>query len=73
MCIKEIKSRLKKLSQDHLESTRIQTSSTKLLSYLVNDILDLSLINSGKFRIDTNTFNICDSIEEIVSIQKEKA
>ena len=40
--IKDIKSRLKGFSEEYLESAKIQTSSTKLLTYLVNDILDLS-------------------------------
>ena len=42
LSIQEIKSRLKQSCHAHLESTKIQTSSTKLLNYLVNDILDLS-------------------------------
>ena len=71
--IKEIKSRLKSFSEEYLEGAKIQTSSTKLLTYLVNDILDLSQINSGKFRIDSSVFNICEAIDEIISIQKQKA
>ena len=71
--IEEIKSRLKSFSEEYLESAKIQTSSTKLLTYLVNDILDLSQINSGKFRIDSSVFNICEAIDEIISIQKQKA
>ena len=68
--LKEIKSRLKGFSEEYLDSAKIQTSSTKLLTYLVNDILDLSQINSGKFRIDSSVFNICEAINEIISIQK---
>jgi signal transduction histidine kinase len=71
--LKEIKSRLKGFSEEYLDSAKIQTSSTKLLTYLVNDILDLSQINSGKFRIDSSVFNICEAINEIISIQKQKA
>ena len=48
-------------------------SSSKLLNFLVNDILDFSQLKSGKFRKDTSNFNIKDAVDEIVQIQKEKA
>ena len=48
-------------------------SSTKLLRFLVNDILDFSQLRAGKFRKDCGNFNIKDSIEEIIMIQQYKA
>ena len=44
----------------------MQMSSSKILNFLVNDILDFSQLKSGKFRKDICNFNIKDAIEEIV-------
>lgn len=48
-------------------------SSSKILCFLVNDILDFSQLRSGKFRKDIANFNIKEAVEEIVQIQREKA
>jgi len=48
-------------------------SSTKLLNYLVNDILDFAQIKSGKFRKDCTNFDLKEAIEEILMVQQYKA
>lgn len=70
---KPLKKRLKRLQKEQLESTKMQMSSSKILNFLVNDILDFSQLKSGKFRKDNSNFNIKEAVEEIVQIQKEKA
>ena len=39
---KPLKKRLKRLQKEQLESTKMQMSSSKILNFLVNDILDFS-------------------------------
>ena len=43
------------------------------MTYLVNDMLDLSQINSGILRKCITRFNLWDAISEIVNIQLMKA
>jgi signal transduction histidine kinase len=44
-----------------------------MMSFMIQDLLDYSQIKSGKFRKNINKFNIRDSIEEVMSIQRSKA
>ena len=66
--LEQAKARLETFRKENLESVRIQSSSTKLLTFLVNDMLDFAQIRSGKFRIESTNFDIREAIEEIVSI-----
>lgn len=43
-------------------------SSEKILSFLVNDILDYAQISSGKFRKLFQQFNIKDCVLDIIKI-----
>lgn len=43
------------------------------MAFLVDDLLDFSQLNAGKFRRTVKKFDLKDAIDEIVSIQKEKA
>ena len=54
------------------ESISIQYSSAKLLNFSVNDMLSLAQLNSSKFRKEFCLFDIRDSIQEIMNIQKQK-
>ena len=63
---KKLKKKLKRLQSEQLESIHIQMSSSKILNFLVNDILDFSQLRSGKFRKDISNFNIQDAVEEII-------
>lgn len=51
-----------------MESIKVQSSSTKILNFLVNDMLDFAQMNSGKFRKNIYNFNLKDAMDEIVSI-----
>ena len=48
-------------------------SSTNLLTFYVNDLLDFAQINSGNFRQDCRIVNIKETIEEVMLVQKIKA
>ena len=48
-------------------------SSERILNFLVNDILDFAQMRSGKFRKSTQTFNVVESINEIVDVLNFKA
>ena len=52
---------------------RIQTSSTKLLKFLVSDILDFSRMKQNKFVKAISEFNIKEAVLEIIEIQKYQA
>ena len=50
----------------------IHRSGAHLLG-LINDILDLSKIEAGKFELTENPVNICDMIAECISVMSPKA
>ena len=50
------------------ESSKIMLSSTNLLNFYVNDLLDFAQINSGNFRTDCRNINIKDTIEEVMLV-----
>ncbi len=49
-------------------STKIQESSANIMNFLVDDLLDFSQINAGKFRSVVSTFNVKEAIEEVLAI-----
>ena len=68
-CLGGIKKILSKLR----ESWNIQDSSTELMTFLVQDLLDFAQIKSGKFRKNITRFNIRDIVKKVVGIQQKKA
>ena len=44
------KENIKSVVQILMKSQRIQESSTKIMSFVVDDLLDYAQINAGKFR-----------------------
>ncbi|WP_111707326.1 tetratricopeptide repeat protein [Lutibacter citreus] len=48
----------------------ISISGKRLLT-IINDIIDISKIESNQLKIDNNKFNIEDSLKEIIEIQKK--
>ena len=43
------------------------------MGFLVDDLLDFAQINAGKFRKVITSFDLRDAIQEVISIQKDKA
>lgn len=50
-----------------------QESSSKIMSFLIQDLLDFAQIKAGKFRKNYQTFNLLDAIDQVMSIQASKA
>ena len=59
---------MKAIQNDIKTSCKIQFSSTKLLTFYVNDILDFAQINGGKFRKDCRNADVTELINEILLI-----
>jgi signal transduction histidine kinase len=58
---------------DLFENCQKQNSSSKLLRFFVNDILDFSQIRANKLKKNMHDFNLSSAIDEIISIQKDQA
>ena len=43
------------------------------MSFLVDDLLDFAQLNAGKFREIIKEFDVKQAIDEVISIQKDKA
>ena len=69
----QFKNKFTKIQKRIEESNLINLSSTNLLNFYVNDLLDYAQINGGLFRQDCQNINIKDSIEEVMLVQKFKA
>ena len=59
---KKVKKKLKSLFKEYEGTLKVQKSSSKLLTFLVNDILDFAQLRSGKFRKDLSYFDIKEAI-----------
>ena len=55
------------------EGLKVQESSSKIMSFLVQDLLDYAQIRAGKFRKNLKTFDIREAIEKVMCIQRRKA
>ena len=55
------------------QSLTISMSSEKMISFLVEDFLDLAQIKAGRFRRDDKTFVIHGPFQEVIDIMKFKA
>ncbi len=61
------------LSEDQLEYTQSIRSSGEALLTIINDILDLSKIEAGHFRIDDIPFNVLRTVEECLDVVNGRA
>mmetsp|Transcript_13968 Transcript_13968/g.21772 ORF Transcript_13968/g.21772 Transcript_13968/m.21772 type:complete len:94 (-) Transcript_13968:1035-1316(-) len=59
---------LRKFSTELGKIARVQNSSSKLLLFFVNDILDFSRIRANKFTKSISKFNIVEAVNEIVEV-----
>ena len=55
------------------DCSKVQNSSTKIMNFLIQDLLDFAQIKAGKFRKNIQEFNIQDAVEEVMSIQRDQA
>ena len=55
------------------DSTKIQMASARIMSFLIQDLLDYAQMKTGKFRVNIKDFNIREAFEEVMSIQREQA
>jgi signal transduction histidine kinase len=69
----DIKKPIKKISKLMKRCVRISNSSASMMSYLVDDLLDFSQINAGKFRKTVSEFDLSEALEEVVATQMTKA
>jgi len=61
------------LSNQQIDYTNTIKKSAKNLLEIINDILDLSKIESGKIEITTSEFNLVDIIEDIINLLSPSA
>ena len=55
------------------DSNKIQEASAKIMTFLIQDLLDFAQMKTGKFRVNIKEFNIREAFEEVMSIQREQA
>mmetsp|Transcript_11648 Transcript_11648/g.17686 ORF Transcript_11648/g.17686 Transcript_11648/m.17686 type:complete len:91 (+) Transcript_11648:1477-1749(+) len=66
-------SKIKRVEERLRAGLKVQDSSAKMMSFLVQDFLDYAQIKSGKFRVNTKPFDITETIEKVMCIQRLKA
>lgn len=59
------------LKSDEQEYVKMIRTSAEHLTYLVNDVLDLSKLQSGKLKLSIEPFNLKELASEVVSFSKE--
>ena len=55
------------------ESIKLHLSASKILSFLINDMLDYAQLSAGQFRKLIKQFDLVSSIDDIVRIMAFKA
>lgn len=61
------------LSAETLEHIHEARAATQLLSYIARDILDLSIIEAGAFKLDHKEFDLWKVVQETVHVLKSSA
>src|SRR6185437_4874207 len=67
------------LEQGHLAETETRSGghtiarNTRALANIVDDLLDLSAITSGKIRVEAEETDVCEIVEAAVELQQEHA
>ena len=56
-----------------VEGKKVQQNSAELMSFIIQDLLDFSQIKGDKFRKNNTVFNIEDTVEKVMCIQRQKA
>ena len=64
-----VKTQMEKLKKGQ----KVQESSASIMGFIVQDLLDYAQIKSDNFRKNISSFNIIDSVEKVMCIQRMKA
>jgi len=54
-------------------STNVQYCAVKLLTFIVNDMLDYAQLSTGQFRKSQTKFNLIESVTDIIDVIGFKA
>mmetsp|Transcript_5517 Transcript_5517/g.8657 ORF Transcript_5517/g.8657 Transcript_5517/m.8657 type:complete len:121 (-) Transcript_5517:1112-1474(-) len=65
---KKLVSQIKTNFEQLREGLKVQQSSTEIMAFLVQDLLDYAQIKAGKFRKRVCRFNIREAIESVICI-----
>jgi hypothetical protein len=49
---------------------KVQESSASIMGFIVQDLLDYAQIKSNNFRKNITSFNIIDSVEKVMCVQR---
>ena len=71
--VQALRKEIDEIKQEFQESIDILLTSTSLLNFVVHDMLAYAQINGGKFRQVITKFDIRQAVQEVMSIQKDKA
>ena len=52
------------------EGLQVQQASASIMDFLVQDLLDYAQIKAGKFRKNIKSFDIRESIEKVMCVQR---
>lgn len=66
----ELKREIDKIFEKLYYGLKIQESSSNMMSCMVQDLLDYAQIRSGKFRKTIKLFNIRETVEKVMCIQR---
>ena len=55
------------------EGLAVQDSSSTLMTFLVQDLLDYAHIKSNKFKPNIKPLNVVEMVDKVMGIQKDKA
>ena len=61
------------LKKQFEEAMQVKESAAKLLNFYVADLLCLAQIEKGTFRKNISSFDLREAIQEVITIQDEKA
>ena len=67
------KKQLEKTLAQQEECISMEMSATKILNFIINDMLDYAQLSAGQFRKFIKKIDLVDSIESIIKIMSFKA
>lgn len=71
--MKQTQESLKRILIRQEQSSIVQISALKILSFLVNDMLDYAQLSSGQFRKFMSNFDLFHTVTDVIDFMKFKA